>query len=94
MKCEYKAYQDNKKSIETNESNDSSTITEDVEDTVIWTLTIRKRKCPEAINGQYHKLVGLAWHTRRIETVLETEDDWQCSKIHFSLKRVKHEYIE
>ena len=38
-------------------------------------MTIRKGKCPEETKGIYHKLLSYAWHTRKIETILETGDD-------------------
>lgn len=59
----------------TDATSESRTDPQDIEDIVIRTLTIRKGKCPEEDKGSYHKLMSFAWHTQRIETILETEDE-------------------
>ena len=70
MKREYQSYQDN------HSSSDSPQIqAHEIEDTIIRTLTIRKGKCPEEERGLYHKLLNYAWHTQRIKSILETNDD-------------------
>ena len=68
MKREYQSYQDNHSSSDQPQDND-------IEDTIIRTLTIRKGKCPEDQKGLYHKLLNYVWHTKKIESILETDDE-------------------
>ena len=75
MKQEKLNYQDNQGSVDGEESMSSTSNPMNIEDTVIRTLTIRKGKCPEEDRGLYHKLLSLAWYPRKIETILETDDD-------------------
>ena len=46
-----------------------------VDETMIRTLTIRKEPCPNKRKGMIHHLMNLAWNARKIETVLESEND-------------------
>ena len=46
-----------------------------MDDTVIRTLTIRKGPCPNKRKGIIHHLMNLAWHTRKIESILESDND-------------------
>ena len=75
LKQEKIAYQDNQGSIDGEESIPATPSPMNIEDTVLRTLTIRKGKCPEEDRGIYHKLLSLAWYPRKIETVLETDDE-------------------
>ena len=75
LKREYKSFQENQSLIDNSEQDQSRQNIHDIEDTVLRTLTIRKGKCPEEERGLYHKLLSLGWHTREIETVLETDNE-------------------
>ena len=65
---------------EEHQASDSGTETDPDEDnnmdnTVIRTLTIRKGPCPNKKKGIFHHLMNLSWHTRKIESVLESDND-------------------
>ena len=62
---------------DTDIDNDEATINDDnnMEDTVIRTLTIRKGPCPNKRKGIIHHMMNLAWNTRKIETILDSEND-------------------
>ena len=75
LKREYKSFQENQSLIDNSEQDQSRQNIHDIEDTVLRTLTIRKGKCPEEERGLYHKLLSLGWHTQKIETVLETDNE-------------------
>ena len=75
LKREYKSFQENQSLIDNSEQDQSRQNIHDIEDTVLRTLTIRKGKCPEEERGLYHELLSLAWHTRKIETILETDNE-------------------
>ena len=75
LKCERDEYEtETSTNIDQNsdEEQDDSSI---VDETMIRTLTIRKGPCPNKRKGMIHHLMNLAWNTRKIETVLDSEDD-------------------
>ena len=60
----------------TGRSNAEESRIEDTEDDDVFrTLTIRKGHCPNKAKGIFHHIMNLAWHTRKVETILESDHD-------------------
>ena len=75
LKREHDEYETNTSATSDHNSDGEQENNNTLDDTMIRTLTIRKGPCPKKRKGMIHQLMNMAWNTRKIETVLESDNE-------------------